>query len=102
MIEAECLRKKKKSKSKYEDTNEVKLRLEMRIVVFRGLEQVEDEVTCFLQLDRVIILGSPRSEGLMEKSPVQTPPVAVWDHDGIERPSKAGAGVDVRQSARCR
>lgn len=61
-------------------------------VVVRGLEQVEDEVTRFLELDGVIIEDGFGSEGLMEKSPMQTPAVAVWDHDGVERPSEAGVG----------
>ena len=59
---------------------EIYTRLDMRDVVFRGLKQVEDEFVCFLELDGVIIENSFTSEGLMEKSPVQTPPVAIWYH----------------------
>lgn len=88
MIEAECLQKKLNRNRKI--PLRINTRLDMCDVVFLRLEQVEDEVARFLKLDGAVIESSLGSEGLMEKSSMQTPPVAIWDHDGIERPSKAG------------
>lgn len=33
---------------------EINSRLDMRDIIFRGLEQVEDEIASFLELDRLI------------------------------------------------
>ena len=52
----------------------------MRNVAVWGLEQVEHEVACFVQLDGMIIEGGFRSKGLMKQSPVQTPLVVVGYH----------------------
>lgn len=66
----------------------INTRVDMGHVVFRGLEQVEDKFTCFLKLDGTIMESSLGSKGLMEELSVQTPPVAVWYHDRVERPAK--------------
>ena len=68
----------------------INTRLDMRNVAVWGLEQVEHEVACFVQLDGAIIEGGFRSKGLMKESPVQTPPVVVGYHDRVECPSETG------------